>query len=104
MRKNMLTRKRTKYIVKIGSRKKATRKGESAMCNILKLRGKMTELGIRQEDLAKVIGIDRSTMSRRMKTGEDFTIGEVKLVVNALHLTIDETLDIFLPSQSQKCD
>ena len=50
------------------------------MCNVMKLKGKMTERGIKQEELAKAVGIDRSTLNRRLKTGEDFTIEEANKV------------------------
>ena len=74
------------------------------MCNTMKLKGRMTERGIRQEDLAKAVGMDRSTLSRRLKTGEDFTIGETNKIVAFLNLNAEEALEIFLPTLSQKCD
>ena len=67
------------------------------MCDTMKLKGKMAERGVRQEDLAKACGIDRSTLNRRLKTGEDFTIGETNKVVAILHLSASEALEIFLP-------
>lgn len=71
------------------------------MCDTMKLKGKMKENGITQENLSAAIQIDRSTLSRRLKTGEDFTIGEANRIVKILRLTTDEALAIFLPSLSQ---
>lgn len=71
------------------------------MCDTMKLKGKMKENGITQEKLSAAIQIDRSTLSRRLKTGEDFTIGEANRIVKMLRLTTDEALAIFLPSLSQ---
>ena len=70
------------------------------MCDTMKLKGKMAERGFRQEDLARAVGIDRSTLNRRLKTGEDFTIGEANRVVAALHLSAEDAMQIFLPTLS----
>ncbi len=80
-------------------------KGEDKiMCDTMRLKGEMVRRGIRQEDLAKAVGIDRSTLNRRLKTGEDFTIGETNKVVAVLNLTAQEAIEIFLPTLSHKCD
>ncbi len=71
------------------------------MCDTMKLKGKMKENGMTQEGLAAAIEIDRSTLNRRLKTGEDFTIGEANRIVSVLMLTADEALSIFLPGLSQ---
>ena len=65
------------------------------MCDTMKLKGKMKENGMTQEGLAAAIKIDRSTLNRRLKTGEDFTIGEANRIVSVLMLTADEALSIF---------
>ena len=72
--------------------------------DVMKLKGKMRECGFRQEDLAKALGINKSTLNRRLKTGEDFTIEETNKVVKELRLTTEEAIQIFLPSLSHKCD
>lgn len=71
------------------------------MCDVAKLRGKITENNLTQEELAKIIEMDKSTLSRKLKTGESFTIGETNKLVIALHLTGEEAIKIFLPSLSQ---
>lgn len=71
------------------------------MCNILKLRGKIVENGLRQSDIAEAIGIDPATLSRRLKTGENFTVAEANKITSTLHLTADEALQIFLPTAVQ---
>lgn len=69
--------------------------------NISKLRGKIVENGLTQDELAKRINIDRSTLSRRMKTGESFTVGEASKITAVLNLSKDEAVEIFLPNVSQ---
>ena len=69
--------------------------------NTSKLRGKILENGMTQDELAKRISVDRSTLSRRLKTGESFTIGEVNRITSVLNLSKDEAIEIFLPELSQ---
>lgn len=71
------------------------------MCDVAKLKGKIAENELTQEELAKRISIDRSTLNRKLKTGEAFTIGEANRIVAVLKLTRDEAVKIFLPSLSQ---
>lgn len=63
--------------------------------NILKLRGKMVEKGISVEDLAGKLGVNRSTMYRKLDGGEKITIGEARKIKDALGLTSDEARVIF---------
>ena len=70
--------------------------------NTAKLRGKIVECGLRQEDVAKEIGIDASTMSRKLNSGgEMFTIGQMHKLADVLKLTSEEAADIFLQPNSQ---
>lgn len=65
------------------------------MCDVAKLRGKITENGLNQETLSKEVGMDRSTLNRKLKTGEAFTIGEANKIAFVLKLTKDEAMAIF---------
>jgi len=66
------------------------------MVNINKLRGKMVEMCINAETLAGKIGVDKSTLYRKMNNGGDtFTIGEANRIVQILSLTADEAVAIF---------
>lgn len=65
------------------------------MCDILKLRGKIVENGLNQESLAKKVGMNRSTLNRKMKTGEAFTIGEANKIAIILKLSKEEAMEIF---------
>ena len=71
------------------------------MCDVMKKKRKMVERGYTQERLSEAIGIDKSTMCRRFKTGEDFTVGEANKIVSILNLTSEEATQIFLPVVSQ---
>lgn len=63
--------------------------------NIPKLRGKMVELGYSVESFASEIGVDKSTLYRKLDNGEKFTVGEAKKIRTALDLTSEEATAIF---------
>ena len=66
------------------------------MVNVNKLKGKIVEKGTTIEKLAIQIGIDRSTMYRKMNTnGENFSIKEADLIVKSLGLSKDDAVTIF---------
>lgn len=65
------------------------------MCDVAKLKGKITEKGLNQETLSKKVGMDRSTLNRKLKTGEAFTIGEANKIAIVLKLTKNEAMSIF---------
>lgn len=66
------------------------------MVNINKLKGKIVENGLTVEKLADVVGIDRSTLYRKISNrGESFTIKEADLIARALKLTGAEVNAIF---------
>lgn len=72
--------------------------------NETKLRMKMLERNTNMTELAKKISIDPSSMSRKMKGNNDFTVGEMQAIVDVLQMTAKEAMDIFLPQNSQKCE
>lgn len=66
------------------------------MVNINKLRGKIVENAINVEYIARIIGVDRSTMYRKINSnGENITIKEAAIMAKELKLTRDEINDIF---------
>ncbi len=65
------------------------------MCDIAKLKGKIVEKGFSQGTLAREAGIDRSTLYRKMKAGNSFTIGEANKISGILKLSKDEAMEIF---------
>lgn len=66
------------------------------MANIKKLRAKMLEKGMSVEDLAKIIDKDRATFYRKLSSdGDNFTIKEANLIVEALKLNAREATAIF---------
>lgn len=70
------------------------RKGDEKM-NILKLKGKMVENGFNVEALAEKIGVDRSSLYRKLNNSEKITIGEAKRIKEALDLSEDDATAIF---------
>lgn len=65
-----------------------------------KLRGKMVEKNITAIKLSEKMGIDKSTFYRKIKGGDTFEIGEVHKMCEALSLSKDEAISIFLPKYS----
>ena len=64
--------------------------------NINKLKGKIVEKEMNVETLAAAIGVDRSSLYRKLTNGEKITIGEAMRIKTALGLTGDEAYEIFL--------
>ena len=67
------------------------------MINIHKLKAKIKEKNMTQEELAKRIGIDSSTLSKRMNDlqGNNFTIEEATKMIEILSISGDEVTQIF---------
>lgn len=73
--------------------------------NMDALRAKMADLGISNETLAKRLGIDVSTLYRKMKSdGTNFTVGQMHTIVAVLGLSNEEAASIFLWENSHKCE
>lgn len=65
--------------------------------NMEKLRGRMAELELSPEAMAKAVGVDASTFYRKMKSeGVNFTVGQMHKIVDVLKLTREEAAAIFL--------
>lgn len=61
-----------------------------------KLKGKIVEKGWNVEKLAEHIGVDRSSMYRKLNNFEKITIGEAKKITSALELSNEDATFIFL--------
>ena len=61
-----------------------------------KLKAKIVELGLNVETLGAKIGMERSTLYRKLNNFEKITIGEAVRMKDALGLTDAEATDIFL--------
>ena len=67
------------------------------MVNIRKQKAKLVEKDISIIELAKALGIDKSTVYRKInKSRENFTVKDVEKISNVLSLTYDDINDIFL--------
>lgn len=70
--------------------------------NIERLREKMAERNISNEDMAKLMGIDASTFYRKLKSdGTNFTVGQMHTIADVLGLSNEDTTSIFLWKNSQ---
>lgn len=66
------------------------------MVNVNKLKGKIVEKELTIEKLAERIGVDRSTLYRKIDSnGDGITIREADLICKELELTGKEASDIF---------
>lgn len=71
-------------------------RGCEHMVNINKLKGKIVERGLNVEKLAERIGLDKSTLYRKINNdGETFSIREANLICKELVLTGTEATAIF---------
>lgn len=61
-----------------------------------KLKAKIVAKGMNVEALADMIGIDRSSLYRKLNNFEKITIGEALRMKAALEMTDAEASDIFL--------
>lgn len=67
-----------------------------ANVNIGLLKEKVAEKGIKVDELAEMIGIDRTTMYRKLAAGGvKFTVEEMQKIVTALCLTNEDAINIF---------
>lgn len=66
------------------------------MVNTNKLKGKMVENAVSIEHLASGIGLNKSTLYRKLNNnGEKLTVKEVDSISNFLNLTLEEVNSIF---------
>lgn len=66
------------------------------MTNVKKLRGKMVEKNITIESLAKKLGMNRSTLYRKLNNDADMLlVKEANAIVTELGLSADEAMAIF---------
>ena len=64
--------------------------------NVNKLKGKIAEKGLSVEKLAQQIGVDRSSLYRKLNNAEKITIGEASRMKDVLEMTPEEAALIFL--------
>ena len=65
--------------------------------DMAKIRGRMAEMKLSPEDMAKEIGVDPSTFYRKIKAeGVNFTVGQMHKIVAVLRLSKEEAASIFL--------
>ena len=64
--------------------------------NILKLKAKLTELGMNITELGEKMGYDKATIYRRLKdNGARLSISDANMIIKVLRLTRDEAISIF---------
>jgi DNA-binding XRE family transcriptional regulator len=63
--------------------------------NTAKLKGKFAECGLTREEVAKILGINRSTLLRKLNGDKEFSRSEIQTLKDNLKLNEKEFLDIF---------
>ena len=69
------------------------------MFDYSKLKGRMKEKGITQEDLAKQIGRDKSTISLKLNNQSLFIQDEIDEIINFLDIPANEIKKYFFTSK-----
>ena len=64
--------------------------------NANKLKGMIIANGMNIEQIADEIGIDRSSMYRKLNSFEKITIGETIKIKEVLHMSNEQAIEIFL--------
>ena len=64
--------------------------------NVNKLKGKIVSNGMNVEQLADAIGVDKSSLYRKLNNFEKITIGEALRIKDALSMNNEEACEIFL--------
>lgn len=65
------------------------------MFNKNKLNAKIIEKGFSVQEIAKLLGINSSTLYRKMNSETDFTRNEIAMLREYLDFSLDEMNDIF---------
>lgn len=65
------------------------------MFNKNKLNAKIIEKGFSVQEIAALLGINSSTLYRKMNSETDFTRNEIAMLRDHLEITLDEMNDIF---------
>ena len=63
--------------------------------NVQKLKGRMVEKGMNVKTLAEKIGVDRSSLYRKLGNGEKISIGEAQKIKEVLELSREDASAIF---------
>lgn len=63
--------------------------------NVKKLKAKMVEKDIKALQLAEISDMSKSTLYRKLKTGQEFSIKEANDIAKALDLDFKEVMEIF---------
>ena len=82
--------------------RKQHRKEVVNVMNYSKLRGKTRELGLRQSDVASAAHMSESTYSLKLAGKSQFTLREVRDIVEYLGIPAEEIPDYFFTPEVQK--
>ena len=65
------------------------------MWDYSRLKGRMAELGFRQEDMGKMIGLSKTTISLKLNNKAEFKQGEINMICDLLKIPCAEINSYF---------
>ena len=69
------------------------------MVAVNKLKGKIAEQGMNMTTIAKSIGLDYSSLYRRLDGQVPFTVSDVEKITKVLHLGSEDIVNIFFAKE-----
>ncbi|MEX5398753.1 helix-turn-helix transcriptional regulator [Streptococcus sp. ZJ93] len=65
------------------------------MAKTNKLKALIVERGLTQSKVAETIGVDKTTLSRKINNSTPFTVEEAKKIATLLKMTAEQATEIF---------
>lgn len=78
---------------------KIKKDGENEMTNTMKLRAAITENGLNQEQVAKMLGLSLNTFNYKVNNRNEFKASEIKKLIVLLHLSCGDVMKIFFTDE-----
>ena len=89
--------KKLGYIVNLRKRKHGWLQGGDIVFDEKRFKAALALAGVSQKELAQALGIDVSTLYRKIKAEGDFSRAEINTIINFLH--IENPKDIFFATE-----
>ena len=71
-------------------KKAGNHKERGCEMDIMKFKGFCAEHGIRQKEIAELLGIDKSNVNLKMNNKQPFTLEQVKILCDTYHISADD--------------
>ena len=71
------------------------KKGGTTVINRNEFKASYDRLGLNQNDVASMIGVNPTTLQRKLNGTSDFNRNEIQLLKSGLKLSVDQVVNIF---------